>query len=202
MAGIDETGNKYSRLTVIKKDPDRNGYWICECKCGNSKSIYGGVLRNGSTRSCGCLLRESVSKRRKSHGLSGHPLYHIWACMVDRCHNLEAKPFPRYGGRGIKVCNEWRKDGAAFVRWGLKNGWKKGLQIDRIDNDNGYSSKNCRFVTSKVNNQNRHNTKLTSDKVKNIRNLWNTGKYTQPEIGKIYGVHRRTISDIVSHKIW
>lgn len=91
------------------------------------------------------------------HGCSGnigHPLYKIWSAMQQRCCNPKIRNYHNYGGRGITLCELWR-DFRNFRRWAMDNGYSQGLQIDRIDNDNGYSPDNCRFVTRKQNNRNK-----------------------------------------------
>ncbi len=93
--------------------------------------------------------------RKKEHGMSNHPLYRLWGHVKERCDNPKSKSYYRYGGRGIVVCNEWINNPKLFIEWSLENGYKKGLEIDRIDNDKGYSPENCRFVTREINNLNR-----------------------------------------------
>ena len=87
-------------------------------------------------------------------------LYGVWESMKSRCENPNREKFKDYGGRGIEICDEWH-DSWSFVKWALTNGYQKGLQIDRIDNNKGYSPDNCRWVTPKQNSRNRRNTKLT-----------------------------------------
>jgi hypothetical protein len=89
------------------------------------------------------------------HGFSEHILYRAWLAMNARCYNKKSVKYKNYGGRGIKICPEWRSDKIAFIKWGLNNGWEKGLQIDRINNDGDYSPDNCRFVTGKINCRNK-----------------------------------------------
>lgn len=88
------------------------------------------------------------------HGLSRTPLYKVWGAIVNRCCNPSDLHYDRYGGRGIRICAEWRHDPEAFCKWCLDHGYKRGLQIDRIDNDKGYSPDNCRFVSRKENLRN------------------------------------------------
>jgi len=90
------------------------------------------------------------------HGKSSHPLYLVWRGILNRVDLKTCKEYKFYGLRGIKVCSEWR-DFEVFYRWCLNNGWKKGLHIDRVDNNLGYNEVNCRFVTSKINMQNTRN---------------------------------------------
>lgn len=92
------------------------------------------------------------------HGfcIGGIPkVYSIWGMLIQRCHNPKNKNYKDYGLRGIYVCDEWRSDSGAFIRWALENGYKEGLQIDRINNNEGYTPENCRFVTHSINVLNR-----------------------------------------------
>ena len=95
------------------------------------------------------------------HGLykDHKELFNLWQTMKSRCENPKRENYERYGARGIKVCEEWH-EAKNFVEWALNNGYKKGLQLDRIDNNKGYSPENCRFVTATENSRNRRNTKL------------------------------------------
>ena len=90
-------------------------------------------------------------------------LFGLWQTMKTRCENPKRDNYERYGARGIMVCEELR-EARNFVEWAIKNGYKKGLQLDRIDNNKGYSPDNCRFVTPKENNRNRRNNKLLTVK--------------------------------------
>ena len=92
------------------------------------------------------------------HGLSYEPLFNVLSKMHYRCENENHSEYEDYGGRGITVCEEWSMDNAqAFISWAKEHGWRKGLQIDRIDNNKGYSPDNCRFVTPKENARNKRN---------------------------------------------
>lgn len=99
------------------------------------------------------------------HGvpMSKHPLYGVWKNMRARCYNPNARRYLRYGGRGIAVCAAWRNSSVAFCAWAVSRGWAAGLQLDRIDNDGDYSPENCRFVTPRMNANNRgDNVRLAS----------------------------------------
>lgn len=84
------------------------------------------------------------------HGLSKTKLYNVWCAMKRRCYNTNVKDYKNYGGRGIKVCDEWLNY-VPFYNWAVSNGYKEGLTIDRIDNDKDYEPNNCRWI-SKVEN--------------------------------------------------
>ncbi|MBQ1790821.1 MAG: hypothetical protein II008_11615 [Oscillospiraceae bacterium] len=90
-----------------------------------------------------------------THGLSKHPLYHVWLNMKSRCSNPNNHKFELYGKRGITVCKEWASSFMAFYTWATANGYEKGLSLDRIDNNEGYCPENCRFATAEQQNQNR-----------------------------------------------
>ena len=80
------------------------------------------------------------------HGLAYHPLHRKWRGIKDRILNPNCKGYKNYGGRGISICDKWKNDPKKFIEWCLENGWRKGLHIDRIDNDGDYGPNNCRFV--------------------------------------------------------
>lgn len=159
---VEMLGKTFGRLTVKRKTEERgsggNVVWDCVCVCGNPVSVGGAFLRNGNTRSCGCLKKEKFTNRK--HGMSHHPLYEIWTAMLQRCYNPKDKKYEHYGGRGIEVCGEWRQAFSSFHEWAIANRYehrlgKAKLTIDRRDNDRGYSPDNCRWVTYTVQNNNR-----------------------------------------------
>ena len=174
---IDLTGQTINRLVVIREYGRAKGgqvTWLCRClgktgdDCGNEVVVRGEDLRNGHTRSCGCLSRERLSERNTSHGCANEPWYPIYKAMMRRCGHLEGaseRELRYYRDRGITVCEEWRESPRVFGDWLLAHGWRKGLQIDRIDNDQGYSPENCRVVTCKENTNNRRVTLRLDDGV-------------------------------------
>lgn len=159
-------GQKFHWLEVIgatfnirRNDGQRSKQVVCQCKCGNYLITPISDLRCEKTRSCGCL-RRSTGGGNKTHGLSKTPLYTVWAAIVSRCTNKNNRCYKNYGGRGIAMCDEWRYGPEVFCKWAIANGWEKGLEIDRIDNDGNYEPSNCRFVTSRINTLNRRNARL------------------------------------------
>jgi hypothetical protein len=124
---------------------------LCACDCGNHVTVRGRDLRTGNTRSCGCYREELRQDINKTHGQSYTHLYRIWADMKKRSNGKGSKECRR-SYRGVTMCEEW-KDFEVFLEWAAPK-WKEGLVIDRENTLKGYSPDNCRFVTTKTNNQN------------------------------------------------
>lgn len=151
-------GRKFARLTIVSKvGYNKNGHCIVlvRCDCGIEKNVHLYRLIQGDTKSCGCLNSEKARQRALVHGMADSPLYNLWQHMKRRCYKPSNKSYKDYGGRGIAVCAEWYDNFQAFYSWAITNGYQKGLQIDRKDNDGNYCPDNCRFVTQKVNANNR-----------------------------------------------
>lgn len=112
-------------------------------------------------------------KDRRTHGLasggSPHPLYKLLKNIDARCRYPSATHYAYYGGRGIRVCQEWRDDPAAFVKWAEDHDWRPGLEVDRIDVDGDYGPENCRLVSHKVNSQRTRRIKTTPDQARTVK---------------------------------
>lgn len=158
---VDYTGQTFGRLLVIGEGAriGKHRKLICECTCGNTKEMFLTVIKAGA-QSCGCLQKEVAT----THGQSRlkNPLYTAWSNMKSRCSDPNAKYFPEYGGRGITVCSEWDNAFEPFQDWAHNNGYSKGLTLDRLDNSQGYSPNNCRWVTRTVQQRNRRSHKGSS----------------------------------------
>ena len=159
----DLTGKKFGRLTVIEKTDKRVSgcvVWRCVCDCGNECFIIGSNLTRGNTMSCGCLAKELISKVNYKHGQNNTKIHSIYDNMKSRCYNENTESYSLYGGRGITVCDEWLNDFQVFYDWAMANGYRDGLSIDRINNDEGYYPENCRWVTVKEQANNRRSNRL------------------------------------------
>lgn len=147
------TGKTIGNLYVLGKAETtaKNSKWLCECLiCGAKKTYQRPYLTSGNAEDCGCRKGEKVSASRKTHGQTKSPLHKKWMQMRHRV-NDPSKPYVR---RGITVCDEWDSF-EVFAEWALANGFDPALELDRIDNDKGYSPENCRWVNHRVNCQNR-----------------------------------------------
>ncbi len=145
MRVIDRTGRRYGRLVAIERLPprskkDTNARWICRCDCGNAAVAYGQDLESGKVKSCGCLNRARI----KQHGMADAPEYAIWQAMRQRCENPRSQSWANYGGRGIKVCAEWKTFQQFYADMGPK---LPGQSLHRIDNDGDYCKANCAWVS-------------------------------------------------------
>lgn len=133
---------------------------VCICDCGQRVVVSRDHLRSGHTKSCGCSLKEFVGAAKTTHGKSKTAEYFVWSNMVQRCTNPKKERYPRYGGRGIKVCERWN----VFVNFIADMGPRPSLQhsIDRIDNDGNYEPGNCRWATRKQQQSNNSRTRMVS----------------------------------------
>lgn len=157
-------GAKFNRLTIISiNEVRRSSKKVVKvrCDCGTIKEIFLHSVTSGRTRSCGCYNLECIRKPKK-HGLRKHPLYSVWADMKARCNNKNDPEYDNYGGRGIGISKLWLTNFLSFYKWAIKHGWERGLQIDRINNNKGYSNRNCRITIGKINCRNKRNNVLIS----------------------------------------
>lgn len=164
-------GKKYNRLTVIsigeprKRCDGRNHNTVnCICECGKEGNYKLTEVVSGHSGSCGCLRRDNTKKAKTTHGQTDTPLYYVYNGMKARCYDDKKAQYKDYGGRGIKVCDEWLENPSSFFEWALNNGYKRGLHIDRENNNGNYDPSNCRWVTRKVNNRNTRRSKYVTYK--------------------------------------
>jgi len=165
------TGQKFGRLTVIKKigsNKWRKTIWLCKCDCGNEKSIIGLHLKSGNTKSCGCVRKETFNNLK--HGMAKTRFYTIWNGIKKRCNNPKYIEYKIYGGRGIKVCKSWNKFEnfrddmlESYLEHQKNNDY---TSIDRINNNGNYCKENCRWATMKEQNNNQRTNRLITYKGK------------------------------------
>lgn len=133
-------------LEFSRKNAAGELYWLAVCKCGNVKDVKAASLRSGKSTNCGC------KGRNFQHGMTKTRTFKSWDSMLQRCLNSNDPSFPRYGGRGISICKRWRESFEAFLSdMGER---PEGMSLDRIDNDKGYSPRNCRWADASLQQRN------------------------------------------------
>jgi len=147
---INLIGQKFGRLTVLERIKNTKPIrWKCLCACGNVTMLRGDTLKDGNAKSCGCLKKEVASKQMTIHGMEGSSEYRTWTSMRYRCNNPSSDKFKDYGGRGIKVYNQWNKSFMEFYNYiGPKP--HETDSIDRINNNGNYEPGNVRWANKKT----------------------------------------------------
>ena len=161
----DLTGQKFGMLTVLGFAPDGKRAdgsnlvrFYCVCDCGKEVVVTGKYLTSGDIKSCG---GHRTYKHTTKHGMCGTRLYHIWNGIKQRCLNQNNKNYQIYGGRGIKICDDWLEF-IPFYEWAINNGYTDKLSIDRINVDGDYEPFNCRWATAEEQANNQRNNVVVS----------------------------------------
>jgi len=179
-------GKHFGYLTVIGHAFTKNqaNYWTCKCKCGNEINVRTVDLNNGHTKSCGCYKIEKFHNLITKHNMSKTRLYACYKSMLARCYLKSYHAYHRYGGRGIKVCEEWNGHFDNFANWAITHGYSDNLTLDRINNDQNYCPENCTWVSKEA----------QSSKTSRLKHVMYMGKeYTISELSQMSGLKKSTI---------
>lgn len=190
----DISGQTFGNLEVLEFVEVKNhrAYFRCKCKlCGNICVKQGQLITSGKTRSCGCFAKNNTDQT--THGFSKTHLYGVWCNMKRRCYIPKAQNYEFYGGRGIKVCDEWRNDYLNFHNWAYQNGYADGLTLDRVNTDGDYSPDNCRWVDMKTQNNNKRSNRMIT---------YNGKTQTMHQWAEEYGIKYTTLHMRITKYKW
>ena len=194
MKEIEIIGKKFGRLTVLAFSHSRGyaKYYVCRCDCGKNKVVLKGNILSGKTKSCGCYQKE-MAKNANLLPENRRILHDTLRRMKSRCYDPKNNRYDRYGGRGIKICDEWLKDTESFCAWSLSNGYKEGLTIDRIDVNGNYEPSNCRWV-SKL--------EQSLNTTRNVYITYNGQTKTLKEWSRQLGIKNTTLHNRIKYYGW
>lgn len=184
MPRINLSKQRFGRLLVTENVSTRRNakgkwrtYWECICDCGNRLTVLADSLRHGNTKSCGCFRVDNSTSLHMTHGLNRRGKrsreYGIWSKMKGRCLRKTDRAYPKYGGRGITVCERWLTFENFIADMGSA---PPDLTLERIDNEKGYEPDNCKWATRSEQSQNTRQTTLSVDLVKEIRSSSETSR--------------------------
>lgn len=186
-----ELGKKYGRLKVIEIIKPKKGLtkWRCKCDCGNEYIGIGKNIKYGNIKSCGCIAKEL-----EENAIVYKRIYKVFRGMIDRCYNPNNKNFKKYGGRGITICEEWKKNPREFIEWAYENGYdekakKRECTIERIDVNGNYEPSNCKWVDMKMQAKKRRR----SGRIAKKYNIYGK-EMTSKEIQEKYGISQQLFS--------
>lgn len=175
---IDLVGQKFGKWSVVSRVA--GSMWLCRCDCGIERPVSGSSLTLGKSKGC-------WSCHSRKHGMEGSTTYNIWAGLIQRCTNPKSAGYPRYGGRGINVCDRWRKSFAAFLEdMGER---PDGLSIERINNAGNYEPSNCKWATQSEQIRNRKVTVFLE---------YEGIKRSLAEWAELYGIKRKVLANRIN----
>lgn len=178
---LDFVGQRFGRLVALRRVP--GGSWMCQCDCGKISYALTGNLKSGNSTSCGCSWREKIT----THGATNTPEYMNWKAMHTRCRSNLPRIKPHYKDRGITVSEEWGNFVTFLKDMGLRP--TPDSEVDRINNDLGYSKENCRWASSKENLNNRRGNRVVEYEGK---------KQTIAEWADELGMNYRTLNNRIN----
>lgn len=188
---------------MTERTPNRGKHtmWKCKCNCLNETEciVSSTHLLSGHTKSCGCYMKEQISKANSKHKLCENRLYNIFRNMKQRCYNPKTINYKNYGGKGITICEEWLDEKTGFINfynWAIKNGYNENLTIDRIDVNGDYEPNNCQWITK---SENSGKDKFFFKTLNECKVLWNLRKFfslTQKEFADKLKISRDTVKRI------
>lgn len=188
-----EIGRKKDYLKIIDvKQYGRKGRVVVKCDCGTIREMTLSQFKNPSVHSCGCVgIVKGADSPYFKHGMSRTRIFNIYRGMLNRCYRTNDISYSYYGGRGIKICDEWLGDEGIlnFAKWAESSGYTDELTIDRIDVNGNYCPENCRFVTNEVQAKNKRNS-ITEDERYRIC----------PVCGKTYAISQRNGAKTCGYK--
>ncbi len=192
---IENLGMKFT----TEKSKDKKRFVIVQCiLCGLK---YTGTYALFKTRDKVCICESKKGKGSiKRYPEDRERKLKILNGMKDRCYKVKKYAYKNYGARGITICKEWLNDKENFVKWCDQSGYKNDLTLDRIDNDQGYSPENCRWITKSEQSRNKRNT-LREDKVKIIKQMLNDN-INKKEISRVFNVPQSRINSINLGLTW
>lgn len=197
----DLTGRRFGKLLVLGENHStkRNRrYWNCRCDCGNTRIVPTAFLNNGRVEKCSSCCKKAQSENaikvsKSKHGMVKTKLWRCWRSMRTRCSYPRTNGYNNYGGRGIKVCDEWDKSFEKFMEWAYSNGYEENLTLDRIDVNGDYCPENCRWLTIKQQaNNKRTNFVITHNGVSHTLSEWS----------EITGINKNTLESRLKKYGW
>ncbi len=188
----DISGKSFGNWTVISFNRIQwcTAHWNCQCACGTERVVSGKYLKNGNSKSCGCLKASLMSKMLGTHHLTGTTEHRIWKGIKTRCLNKNNRAYVYYGGRGIRICEKWSNSFVQFLS-DVGNRPSEKHSLGRINNDGNYEPGNVRWETEE---QQRNNT--SSNRFFVVEGT----RMTLAQVSRLFGIDRRDIGYRIDRK--